>query len=866
MNASESKLRGCTALALTISLSSPVMAQSAANGNDAIDEPTIEEIVVTGTRRAGVAPTETLSPVDVLSGELLTRQSAFDITDSLTAISPSLNTQRFPIADGTALIRPVTLRNLSPDHTLVLVNGTRRHRSPLVNLQLAPLGTVNQGSQGVDWSALPSAAIERVEVLRDGASAQYGSDAIAGVINVILKDADSGLTADAQYGQYGEGDGERFTVGANWGFGIGEGGYANLTAEFATSDTTSRGIVRGDAADVAAFLGTPNDIPLDGLGQRWGDPDTESLKFAVNFGYGVGDNAEVFGFATYTDKEIESDFFFRRPNLPPEAGIALQTPQLAIDNDGDFIPDPAPQSLVDDITSQGLDVAQFLVPDAGSPSGFRLENPITAQFPGGYNPNFGADLSDFAVVVGVKGEFTDTLSYNVRGRYADSEVDYEIGETINPSLGATSPTSFNPGTLSQEEASVNLDFVKTFEHSPVNLAFGAEWRQETYQIGAGDPLSILAGPTAAFFGVGSDGFQGFPVESAGNFESNSYAVYVDVETDVSERLSTAAAVRYENFTNFNSDTFDVKLSARYQINDALAVRGTFNTGFRTPTPGQVNTLNVTTTSNAAGELVPNGTFPVDNPISIALGAQDLEEEESISFTAGLIYQPLDNISITLDYYRVEIDDRLALLNNTVSAADVATLTAAGVADAANLEGSSVNFFVNGFDSEVNGIDLAITGNFELIGGQFNVDLRHNYNDQNVSDVAAGTINASRVFDLENQVPENSTVLSLDYTRDRFDGLLRLRYYDDWSTTGGLFSPGDASDIDNYDGDVLVDLELGYNITDNYRFTVGAENLFDVEPDDELNPVSRFLGVDLALTSPYGFNGGFWYARFSASFN
>jgi len=843
-----------------LSMALPVHAQSSA------DDDTIEEIVVTGTRRVGISPTETLSPVDVLSGDKLTRQSAFDITDSLTAISPSLNTQRFPIADGTALIRPVTLRNLSPDHTLVLVNGTRRHRSPLVNLQLAPLGTVNQGSQGVDWSALPSAAIERVEVLRDGASAQYGSDAIAGVINVILKDADSGLTADAQYGQYGEGDGERFTVGVNWGFGIGDGGYANLTGEYATSDTTSRGIVRGDAADVGAFLGVPNEIPLGGLGQRWGDPDTDSFKFAVNFGYDVGDAAEVFGFATYTSKEIQSDFFYRRPNLPAAAGIALQTPQLAIDNDGDFVPDPAPQTLVDDIIAQGLDVAQFLVPDAASASGFRLENPIAAQFPGGYNPDFGADLEDFAVVVGVRGDINNSFTYNVRGRYADSEVDYEVGETINPSLGLTSPLTFNPGTLAQEEASVNVDFVKTLENSPVNIAFGGEWRRENYVIGAGDPLSIVAGPTAAFFGVGSDGFQGFPVESAGDFESDSFAFYLDVESDITEQLTAAFAVRYENFDDFDATSTDVKLSARYQFNDALAVRGTFNTGFRIPTPGQVNTLNVTTTSNAAGELVPNGTFPVNNPISVALGAEALDEEESISFTLGLVYQPTNNIDITLDYYRVEIDDRLALLNNTVSAADVATLTAAGVADAANLEGSSVNFFVNGFDSEVNGIDVAITSRWDVFDGLLNVDLRHNFNDQDVSNVAPGTINQSRVFDLENQVPENSSVLTFDYTRGAFDGLVRLRYYDDWSTTGGLFSPGDASDIDNYDGDVLVDLELGYNITENYRFTVGAENLFDVEPDDELNPVSRFLGVDLSLTSPFGFNGGFWYARFSASFN
>ena len=242
-------------------------------------ETEFEEIVVTGTRKGGQSPTETLSPVDLLSGELLSDQAAFDLTDGLPKITPSLNTQRFPIADGTAFIRPVTLRNLSPDHTLVLMNGTRRHRSALVNLQLAPLGTVNQGSQGVDFAAFPAAAIERVEILRDGAAAQYGSDAIAGVVNIILKDASEGGALSAQYGEYYESDGERLSVSGNIGLPLGADGFANLSAEYSESDITSRGHPRPDAAAFGAIVG--NDlIPLGGLGQRWGDPDVEALKFA----------------------------------------------------------------------------------------------------------------------------------------------------------------------------------------------------------------------------------------------------------------------------------------------------------------------------------------------------------------------------------------------------------------------------------------------------------------------------------------------------------------------------------------------------------------------------------------------------------
>ncbi|MEQ8861185.1 MAG: TonB-dependent receptor [Pseudomonadales bacterium] len=820
----------------------------------------IEEVVVTGTRKAGVSPTETLSPVDLISGDMVDRQASFDLTESLTKLSPSLNTQRFPIADGTALIRPVTLRNLSPDHTLVLMNGTRRHRSALVNLQLAPLGTVNQGSQAVDWAAFPAAAIERVEILRDGASAQYGSDAIAGVINVILKDASEGISVSGQYGRYYEDDGDRFSVSGNVGLPLTERGFVNITGEYSQSEITSRGNARPDAAAVGDVVGD-NLVPLNGLGQRWGDPDVEARKFLVNAGYEISETAELYGFASYMVNETISDFFYRTPVLDPSAGIEART-TLQIDSDGDFLPDPAPQTLVDDIAGQGLTVADYLVADATSPSGFVLRNPVFGKFPGGYNPDFGADIEDYAFVLGGRGEFNADLTWDLRARYAENEVDYRVGETINPSLGRLTPLSFRPGTLTQEESGVNADFVKTFEGSPLNVAFGAEWRNETYQIGAGNPASIVAGPTAAIFGVGSDGFQGFPEESAGDFESDSWAAYVDFETDITDQLSGALALRYEDYEEFDT-TFDWKISGRYQVNDAFAVRATANTGFRTPTPGQVNTLNVTTTSDVNGNLIPNGTYPVSDPVAIALGAQPLKAEESTSYTAGLVFMPNDITSVTVDYYHIKIEDRLALLSNTIDAAAVTALTAAGVPNAGLLLGSNANFFVNGFDSKVSGIDLAVTSSFSVWDGSLIADLRHNWNQQEVSNITAGTINASRVYDLENQVPENSTVLTLDFTRDAVQALVRFNYYDDWSTTGGLFSPGDASDQYDYSGSVLVDLELSYDFAENYRVTLGAENVFDEVPPKEKEPVAQFLGVARSLTSPYGFNGGFWYLRLSA---
>ncbi|RMH21279.1 MAG: TonB-dependent receptor [Acidobacteria bacterium] len=831
------------------------------------EEPFSEEIIVTGTRKEGLVPTETLSPIDVLPAELIADQANFDLTDGISRIAPSFNTQRFPIADGTAFIRPVTLRNLSPDHTLVLVNGTRRHRSALVNLQLAPLGTVNQGSQAVDFSTLPAAAIERIEVLRDGASAQYGSDAIAGVVNVILKDAPDGRSLSVQSGEYYEGDGARTTVSGNAGFGVGETGFLNASFEYSTSDKTSRGVARPDAAFVASIVGA-DQTPLNGLGQRWGDPDVEVWKAFVNFGIDVSDSAEIYSFVSYADNETVSDFFYRGPVLDPVHMFTARS-TLQQDLDGDFLPDPAPQSLVDDIIARGLNPADFLVADPSSPSGFVLRNPIFTRFPGGYNPNFGANITDLAWVFGAKGGTGGGLRWDVRGRVAENEVEYTLSESINPSLGALSPTEFRPGTLTQEESSINADFVKLFDvgslASPLNLAFGFEYRDETYKIGAGDPASREVGPTAAIFGLGSDGFQGFPIESAGRFSSESFATYLDVEADLSDRFSGGIALRYEDYDVFGS-TFDWKLSARFEVSDQFALRGTANTGFRAPTPGQVNTLNVTTSADSQGNLIPSGVYPVDHPVARALGSVPLEPEDSTSFTVGFVAKPSPSTSVTLDVYDIEIENRLALQNNTITADDVPRLRDAGVANPELLVNSLANFFSNAFDSDITGVDVAVVKHFQIADGLLTVDFRHNYNKQEVSNVAPGTINESRVFDLENQVPKHRSNLTVNYdSGKRFAGYIRANRYGSWKSTGGLFSPGDASDASTYGSEILFDLEVRWKFADHYGVAIGGENIFDTLPDPEQDPVLQFLGVFHSLTSPFGFNGGQWYVRLGLDF-
>lgn len=810
-----------------------------------------EEIIVTGTRAAGTSPTQSLSPVDVLGVEELTSQGATDLTDQLTSIAPSINTQRFPISDGTAVVRPVSLRNLPPDSTLVLVNGSRRHRSALVNLQAEPFGTVNQGAQAVDFQLIPSIAVRRLEVLRDGASAQYGSDAIAGVINVILREDREGFDITGQYGQYYENDGENYQIAGNLGLPLGNDGFVNLSLEYVSSAITSRGSARPDAAAVAAVVGNEN-VPFNGLGQRWGDPDVEGWRFFVNAGTDVGP-VELYGHGSYADQQMFSGFFYRTPFGVP--GVAPRGTLCRCDVNGD--PTDATAAEVQAVVDAGFDPADFLTADAGSPSGFVALNPIWTQFPGGYNPTFGADMIDYAATVGVRGEL-GPMTWDLSARFGYNEIDYFLENTINPSLGALSPLTFRPGKLEQQETGVNLDIVWPVDvglAEPVNVAFGAEWRDETYTINAGDEASYISGPTAAIFGVGSDGFQGDSPAAAGEFTSDSTAVYTDIEIPVTSRFTIGLAGRYEDYTEFGS-TFDWKLSGRVEPIDGFAVRATASTGFRAPTPGQINTLDVTTTADSSGNLVPQGTFPVNSVVAQILGAEILEPEDSINYTIGFVFTPRNDISVTLDFYQIDVDSRIALLTESItpgSPEDIALVNAGfpGIGTAA--------FFANAFDTTVRGIELAVTKYIDLgTMGSLTLDWRHSYNQQEIRNVIFPNVNPELLYDFENQLPAHRSVITATWDYDRFQTLVRANYYDGWQDLT-------FGELGDFDGKWLVDAAFSVDINENTRLTIGADNVFDTYPDDETNSTLRFLGATRPISSPFGFNGGLYYARVSASF-
>ena len=841
----------------------PAPAAAPAARQEAVD---LDKLVVTGTRVQGRSPTESMSPVDVFRPADLEKQASADFTDQLANIAPSFNTQRFPIADGTAFVRPANLRNLPPDQTLVLINGKRRHRSALVNLQVEPFGTVNQGSQAVDYSLIPSAAIQRVEVLRDGSSAQYGSDAIAGVINVLLNDYSDGVRIDTQYGSTYEGDGDKWRTSFNAGAELGDGGFFNMTAEYFDSDHTSRGIPRADAAQVGAAVGDDL-VPFEGLGQRWGDPDGEGFRSFFNAEYAINERVSLYGFGSYADTEYDSSFFYRTPVGVP--GVAPRG-TLFVDGDGDGLPDPVAQSIIDDIRARGLNPADFVTADPTSPSGFVALNPIYPIFPGGYTPSFGAEITDYEGVFGAKGETAASLRWDVSLRQGENHMIYKMTNSINPSLGRLSPTSFEPGDLTQLERGANADFVWPWQNdvfaTPVNVAFGAEWREETYKIRPGDTASWENGPTGALFGVGSDGFQGDSPEAAGDFSQYSRAAYLDLETDVVEHWTVGVAGRYEDTSNFDS-TFDWKVSTRFAFTDTFAVRATVNTGFRTPTPGQLNTLDVTTTADSSGNLVPLGTFPVASEAAIALGATPVTAEESLAYSAGFVWSPSDVFSLTLDYYNIDVDDRIALqtINVEPGSPEQQALINAGVPGAELLR--QVSYFVNGFDSKVEGIDLVAVyrADFGNMGsGVF--DFRHSYNKQDVNSVAVipGTttpvIDAERVADLENQLPSNRSVITFDWRSPwNVNFTARANYYDSWED----FTFGEKGE---FGSEWLFDLSATVSfMQDKLHVTVGGNNVFDNYPDRETNSTLTFLGAKYPLSSPFGFNGGEWYVRATYEF-
>ena len=830
------------------------------------DGATIEEVVVTGSRRPARSATQTPAPVDVIGGSDFENVGNQDMDSLLRSLVPSYNVSQQPINDESTLIRPANLRGLPPDNTLILVNGKRRHRGGIISF----LGDgVSDGAQGPDVSVIPSIALDQVQVLRDGAAAQYGSDAIAGVINFMLKDDAEGASVEARYGQFYEGDGESVQISGNVGLPLGDSGYLNLSAEYNDNGDTSRSAQRADAQGLIDAGNTAVADPA----QVWGAPKLiDGIKLFANAGFDVNEQVQVYAFGNYATKEVDGGFFFRNPNtrgavFSTDGGQtllvgdldttnAVTCPTINIVNN---VPDPGPFA---EVTTGALDAECFV---------------FNELFPGGFTPRFGGDVEDFSIVGGVRGELNNGLRYDASVSHGASEVDFFINNTVNASLGPNTPTEFDPGLNRQTETNINLDLsypvkVDAFA-SDLNVAFGFEYRDEEFEVEIGQLESFQIGPLATQgFSSGSNGFSGFGPQSEGKFSRDNIALYLDLEADVTEQLILGAAVRWEDFSDFGTTT-NFKLAGHYTFNEQVSARATVSTGFRAPTPGQSNIVR-TITQIVNGVLNETGVLPPTNQIvqdlsTVASGgnftAEPLDPEESVNWTLGLILA-LDQLDVTIDYFNIQLDDRIALTSlvsidrtDPAQLAILDQLNASGVPGATTLTG--FQFFTNDFETKTQGIDIVATTSMPMGQGTTDLSFAFNWTDTKLEEQTL-LVGANREIELEDQLPNVRFVATATHLWDAWRFMVRGNYHDGITVAGDIGGDATGTFDGKYGGEFTVDAEVAYTFEDRYTVVLGAQNLFDNEPDRFPNPELN-SGQVFPEQAPFGFNGGFWYLRLRA---
>jgi len=808
-----------------------------------------EEILVVGSRRRDRSADDSPVPVDVISGDDFLAQGDSDMDSLLSALVPSYNVSQEPISDAATLVRPATLRSLPPDATLVLVNGKRRHRAAVIAL----LGAgISGGSQGPDLSVIPAIALDRLEVLRDGASAQYGSDAIAGIMNFVLKEDDSGFTLDTKWGSHFEGDGDALTIAGNAGFGLSDAGFANISFEFKEQDPTSRSVQRADAQ---GLINAGNTSVRQPAAQIWGAPEiSDDFKIFGNFGIDLGGGAEAYMFGNWAERQVEGGFYFRNPHT--RGGVFLG-PTLADGRSSVKVAD-----LSGDMSGNCPAVGiTNNVPDADALASIR-NNPncysLIEKFPGGFTPQFGGYVDDISLAGGVRGELDSGWFYDISAVAGQSGADFYIYNTINPQLLSRRndiPTYYDAGGYVETDRVVNFDLSRQFFPSnvdSVNVAMGLEYRDETFTIRNGEPNSFFIDPNLAAqgFGVGSNGFPGFQPGDAGDNTVRAYGAYIDVESNVNEFLLIGAALRFEDYADFG-DTLDGKLAARLQVADNVAIRGAVSTGFRVPTAGQANLRNVTTEFNM-GRLADIATLPPTNPIAQQKGATPLTPEESINTTLGLVFTA-GAWDVTVDYYNIEISDRISFTSRfNLTEEDIASLLAAGVSDAQSF--TSVRFFSNQQTVEASGIDLVATVPFDLGQGDSTLTFVANWSDIELTDFSPEFTSDNRRRQIERGRPDFRYTATWSHRQGPWRFMARARYFGEYYD-----APTNDASVSYYpDPSVLFDFEAGYEVNDSLNVIAGLQNAFDEYP--MTNPAGEVAGLIYPEQSPFGFNGGFYYLR------
>jgi iron complex outermembrane receptor protein len=822
----------------------------------AVAEEMVEEIVTVGARAKARSVIDSVSAVDVISGDELSNQGDVDVTNLLRNSVPSYYVNDQPISDAGTMVRPQGLRGMAADHTLVLVNGKRRHRASVI---LWAAGGISDGAQGPDTSSIPGLALKNIEVLRDGAASQYGSDALAGVINFNLKDASEGGSIQVRAGEYGEGDGSMSYVSGNFGLPLGSNGFVNTTFEVGSSDETDRSVQRTDAATLTAdgYTGVPSPA------MKWGRPNVDNdMKLFVNFGADLGNSTEMYGYANSTTKDVDGGFYYRNPTN--RGGVYAQT------NDGGT-PGSTDALEADDFnellvaSSNGEDCSAFVVNSdrktdatkaalATAIAGLKANDNcfnFNETIPGGFTPRFGGTVTDQAFLFGLRGEMANGLGWDVSSYYGKHEADFFINNTVNASMGAATPRNFDPGAYRQIETSVNADFTYSMSED-VSMAFGAEYRVEEFTIGAGDEASSTAGEYKdQGFSLSSNGFPGFAKSISGVFDRSNYAAYVEAEWDASDDLLLTSALRFEDYEDFGTTT-NYKVGGNYHLTDDSGIRATYSTGFKAPTPGQSSASNISTTiDSATGQLVNKGVIPATSPVALLYGGAQLTPEDSTNMTFGF-YTTAGAFDITVDYFDIDVEDRLNLSADVnLTATNIAALIADNVPGAGDM--SKFRFFTNDFDTNTSGIDVVISTNIDWMGGSTDLNLAYNKTTTDITN-AGNTIDAKRKREIETMTPDTRWNLSANHVMDSWRMLARVSSYSDWY---------DSNEGLDYSGEMVVDLELAYNLNDSSTVMLGGNNVLD-EAGDTLHDATDY-GNKYSQFAPMGFSGAFWYAKYSYNF-
>ena len=869
----------CGTAAVALMAAQPALAQ---DSEDTTTAATGEEksIVVIGSRRTDRSDTASSSPVDVIGSDELQGQPQANLLDVVRNLVPSFYVPQNTISDASTFVRAPSLRGLGADQILVMINGKRYNRSALVQVYTGGDTALSFGSQGADVSNIPAIALKNLQVLRDGATAQYGSDAIAGVINYQLRD-DAGFDVQALWGQQYEGDGTRKQMSANAGFKLGSSGFVNISGEWFDSEGTSRGATRPIALELARTQpGVVGSIPNLSSGlpvQIWGSSPSDGYKLFMNSALDVGDNAQLYLVANYAHSKANQSFNYRSPisaPVPLTVDIGTGTPATR---------SPGRNGAFNTIYLTPCPAGNATCP-AGS---FVFSNLANSQqtfnfssiYPGGFTPRFIGKVDQFYSVAGVKGEAESGLTYDFSATLARNSLSLSMTDSLSASYGPQSQTEFFFGELIQREQNVNLDLTYPLEvgfFSPVTLSGGAEYRREEYETTVGDLQSYGAGPFAVQDlyretdpGVyvfnsrvtqspAASGYGGVSPTFAGTNSQQSYAVYVGAETDVTEQFTAGVAGRWEHYDTFGS-TVVGKLNARYDFSDAVALRFTAGTGFHAPSPGQNNTQ-IVTTNFRSGNQVQTGTYPVTSDIAQYYGATSLNPEKSVNFGGGIVLTPMDRLSITLDGYSVKVKNRIGISQTfTVSAADLVALPSLAVVGLAG----DVNYFTNGFETRTTGFDFVTNYRTDLAGGPLSLTLAYNYNKSKVTDFDPSVISPAQRFNVSNLPPKHRVNASANWQIGDFSINARENYFSSWANQ--LEYPGQK-----FGAKFVTDLDISYTFADRYTLTVGANNLFDTYPDKiaptATNPVYALTNsladgqVYPRSGGPFGINGGFYYVR------